>query len=119
MRAGDHILSIAEVSLRGMSSEQVAQVLRSQGTGMVRLILARSIDPPAAVVNAALNAGSASIVAPTGPTSAIVPTRILSDMEETLRHLALAAASSPVSSNDADGSSHTAESEVKQNSFTK
>lgn len=113
MKPGDHLLSIAEVSLRGMNSEQVAQVLRNQGTGIVRLIVARSIDPPAAVINAAVNAaGSASIVAPTGPHSAIVPTRILSDMEETQRHLALAAASSPLSSTDADTSTHTADSEV-------
>jgi len=40
LKSGDHILQINNVPLRGMSSEQVAQVLRSAGTN-VKLLVAR------------------------------------------------------------------------------
>ncbi|KAK6188757.1 hypothetical protein SNE40_004870 [Patella caerulea] len=46
LRSGDHILQIGDVNVRGMSSEQVALVLRQSGSH-VRLIVARSIlEPP-------------------------------------------------------------------------
>lgn len=81
MKVGDHILSIGEVSLRGMTSEQVAQVLRSQGSA-VRLLLARPYDPQiAAIVPPVINALSHT---------AIMPTRLLTDLEEVHRHLAAA-----------------------------
>lgn len=79
MKVGDHILQIGDVNLRGMGSEQVAQVLRNQGLNSVKLILARPIQelPPG----------------PIGPSLApIVPTRIISDVNETQRQLAIAAA---------------------------
>lgn len=44
MQIGDHILQINEINLRGMSSEQVAQVLRYVGLE-VRIIVARPLDP--------------------------------------------------------------------------
>lgn len=79
MKVGDHILQIGDVNLRGMGSEQVAQVLRNQGTNSVNLILARPIQelPPDPI---------APSLAP------IVPTRIISDVSETQRQLAIAAA---------------------------
>lgn len=79
MKVGDHILQIGDVNLRGMGSEQVAQVLRNQGTNSVNLILARPIQelPPDPV---------------TPSLAPIVPTRIISDVNETQRQLAVAAA---------------------------
>lgn len=43
--SGDHILQIGEVNLQGMSSEEVANVLRRSGTH-VRLVVARPIETP-------------------------------------------------------------------------
>ncbi|KAL8570734.1 hypothetical protein ACOMHN_039168 [Nucella lapillus] len=53
LRSGDHILQIGDVNVRGMSSEQVALVLRQSGSH-VRLIVARSIfePPPFQIPNA-------------------------------------------------------------------
>ncbi|XP_025111382.1 patj homolog isoform X6 [Pomacea canaliculata] len=53
LRSGDHILQIGDVNVRGMSSEQVALVLRQSGSH-VRLIVARSIlePPPYQIPNA-------------------------------------------------------------------
>ncbi|XP_055886794.1 multiple PDZ domain protein-like isoform X5 [Biomphalaria glabrata] len=46
LRSGDHILQIGDVNVRGMSSEQVALVLRQSGSH-VRLVVARSVlEPP-------------------------------------------------------------------------
>ncbi|XP_052068702.1 multiple PDZ domain protein-like isoform X7 [Mytilus californianus] len=46
LHSGDHLLQIGDVNVRGMSSEQVAQVLRQSGS-QVRLIVARPIlEPP-------------------------------------------------------------------------
>ncbi|CAG5133719.1 unnamed protein product, partial [Candidula unifasciata] len=42
LRSGDHILQIGDVNVRGMSSEQVALVLRQSGSH-VRLVVARSV----------------------------------------------------------------------------
>lgn len=77
MMVGDHILSIADVNLRGYSSEQVAQVLRSQGSNVVRLILARPVADP-------------QTIRTTGIT-ALVPTRVVNDLNEVHRRLAVAA----------------------------
>ena len=77
MQVGDHILSIADVNLRGRSSEQVAQVLRSQGTSEVRLILARPVPDPQTVRSTGI--------------SAVVPTRIIGDLNEVHKRLAAAA----------------------------
>lgn len=79
MRVGDHILAIGDVNLKGMSSEQVAHVLRSQTGPSVRMILARPIDPQ-------------SVVLDETPGCAIIPTRMLPDMAEVRRRLVLAAA---------------------------
>lgn len=78
MRVGDHILAIGDVNLRGMTSEQVAHVLRSQTGPSVRMILGRAIDPQS--------------VSDDVPGCAIIPTRMLPDMTEVRRRLALAAA---------------------------
>lgn len=75
LQIGDHILQINDVNLRGMSSEQVAQVLRIAGTD-VRLIVARPIEPSSDV----------HVLQSSGPA---VPTRILNDPEAVERHLAL------------------------------
>lgn len=40
LKSGDHILQINNIPLRGMSSEQVAQVLRTSGRN-VKLLVAR------------------------------------------------------------------------------
>ncbi|XP_056019674.1 multiple PDZ domain protein-like isoform X4 [Ostrea edulis] len=45
LHSGDHILQIGEVNVRGMSSEQVASVLRQSGSE-VRLIVARPVNEP-------------------------------------------------------------------------
>lgn len=45
LHSGDHILQIGEVNVRGMSSEQVAAVLRQSGRE-VRLIVARPVNEP-------------------------------------------------------------------------
>ncbi|XP_061191838.1 multiple PDZ domain protein-like isoform X8 [Saccostrea echinata] len=45
LHSGDHILQIGEVNVRGMSSEQVAAVLRQSGSE-VRLIVARPVNEP-------------------------------------------------------------------------
>lgn len=79
MRVGDHILAIGDVNLRGMSSEQVAHVLKSQKGATVRFILARSIDPQ-------------SVTTDDTPGCAIIPNRLLPDMVEVRRRLAVAAA---------------------------
>ncbi|RWS15874.1 patj-like protein [Dinothrombium tinctorium] len=75
LQSGDHILQIGDVNLRGMSSEQVGQVLRQAGTH-VRLIVARPVEPSTDFHNLQSNAP-------------VVPTRILSDPEAVERHLAL------------------------------
>lgn len=75
MQSGDHILQIGEVNLRGMGSEQVAQVLRQSGT-TVRLIVARPVEPSTDFQSLQSNAP-------------IVPTRILPDAEAVEKHLAL------------------------------
>lgn len=75
LQVGDHILQINEVNLRGMGSEQVAQVLRQAGT-YVRMIVARPIEPTS-------DFHTLQSSAP------IVPTRILSDAEAVERNLAL------------------------------
>ncbi|XP_064604764.1 multiple PDZ domain protein-like isoform X2 [Liolophura sinensis] len=46
LRSGDHILQIGDVNVRGMSSEQVASVLRQSGSH-VRLVVARAVMEPA------------------------------------------------------------------------
>lgn len=43
MKSGDHILQIGSVNVRGMTSEQVALILRQCGVH-VRLIVARGVD---------------------------------------------------------------------------
>ncbi|XP_015791818.1 multiple PDZ domain protein isoform X2 [Tetranychus urticae] len=75
LQIGDHILQINDVNLRGMSSEQVAQVLRIAGSD-VRLIVARPIEP----------SSDFHVLQSSGPA---VPTRILNDPEAVERHLAL------------------------------
>ncbi|XP_071131109.1 multiple PDZ domain protein-like isoform X13 [Mytilus edulis] len=45
LHSGDHLLQIRDVNVRGMTSEQVAQVLRQSGS-QVRLIVARPINEP-------------------------------------------------------------------------
>ncbi|XP_063397098.1 multiple PDZ domain protein-like isoform X6 [Mytilus trossulus] len=45
LHSGDHLLQIGDVNVRGMTSEQVAQVLRQSGS-QVRLIVARPINEP-------------------------------------------------------------------------
>ncbi|XP_052685137.1 multiple PDZ domain protein-like isoform X11 [Crassostrea angulata] len=47
LHSGDHILQIGDVNVRGMSSEQVAAVLRQSGRE-VRLIVARPVNEPSA-----------------------------------------------------------------------
>lgn len=69
MQNGDHILQINDINLRGMGSDQVAQVLRQAGTH-VRLIVARPVDPTCDDFN------NLQCNAP------IVPTRSLLDPEE-------------------------------------
>lgn len=73
LQSGDHILQIGDINLRGMGSEQVAQVLRQAGTH-VRLIVARPVEQTSAQFH-----GSA----------AIVPTRVLSNPEEVEKHLTM------------------------------
>lgn len=69
MQAGDHVLQINEVALRGFSSDQVAQVLRQTGQ-QVRLIVARSVEPTSADFHAI-------------PSHApIIPTKLLADPDE-------------------------------------
>ena len=75
MQNGDHILQINDVNLRGMGSDQVAQVLRQAGTN-VRLIVARPVDPSDDFSNLQCNAP-------------IVPTRSLLDPEEIEKCLVL------------------------------
>ena len=82
MKVGDHILAIGDVNLKGMTSEQVAHVLRSQTGPSVRMILARPIDPQ-------------SVTSDDTPGCAIIPTRMLPDMAEVRRRLVLAAAIQP------------------------
>lgn len=79
MKVGDHILAIGDVNVRGMTSEQVGHVLRSQTGPSISMILGRPIDPK---------------LAPTDdvPGCATIPTRMLTDMSEVRRRLALAAA---------------------------
>lgn len=50
LRSGDHILQIGDFNVRGMSSEQVASVLRQSGSH-VRLIVARAIIEPPLEIN--------------------------------------------------------------------
>ncbi|GAB1610664.1 hypothetical protein Ahia01_001352700 [Argonauta hians] len=50
LRSGDHILQIGDFNVRGMSSEQVASVLRQSGSH-VRLIVARAINEPPLQIN--------------------------------------------------------------------
>ncbi|XP_036368376.1 multiple PDZ domain protein isoform X4 [Octopus sinensis] len=50
LRSGDHILQIGDFNVRGMSSEQVASVLRQSGSN-VRLIVARAINEPTLQIN--------------------------------------------------------------------
>lgn len=69
MQAGDHVLQINDVALRGFSSDQVAQVLRQTGQ-QVRLIVARSVEP------ASVDFQAITSHAP------IIPTKLLSDPEE-------------------------------------
>lgn len=69
MQAGDHVLQINDVALRGFSSDQVAQVLRQTGQ-QVRLIVARSVEP------ASVDFQALTSHAP------IIPTKLLSDPEE-------------------------------------
>lgn len=79
MKVGDHILQIGDVNLRGMGSEQVAQVLRNQGLNSVNLVLARPIhELPSGPLHPSL--------------APILPTRIISDVNETQRQLAIAKA---------------------------
>jgi hypothetical protein len=61
--------------MRGMGSDQVAQVLRQTGAH-VRLIVARPIDPTSDL----------QVIQSSAP---IVPTRILTDPEDVERHLTL------------------------------
>lgn len=68
MQAGDHVLQINDVALRGFSSDQVAQVLRQTGQH-VRLIVARSVEPSSVDFQAISHAP-------------IIPTKLLSDPEE-------------------------------------
>ncbi|RWS31500.1 patj-like protein [Leptotrombidium deliense] len=75
LQTGDHILQIGDVNLRGMSSDQVGQVLRQTGTH-VRLIVARPVEP-----SSDFHALQSS--------APIVPTRILTDAEAVERHLTL------------------------------
>lgn len=85
MKVGDHILQIGDVNLRGMGSEQVAQVLRNQGSNSVKLILARPIQElPSCPIEPSL--------------APIVATRIISDVNETQRQLAIAAVAVAASS---------------------
>lgn len=79
MKVGDHILAIGDVNLKGMGSEQVAHVLRSQSGPTVRMILARPIDPQC-------------VTSDDTSGCAIIPTRMLPDMTEVRKRLALAAA---------------------------
>lgn len=69
MQAGDHVLQINDVPLRGFSSDQVAQVLRQTGQ-QVRLIVARSVEP------ASVDFQAITSHAP------IIPTKLLADPEE-------------------------------------
>lgn len=70
LKIGDHLLHICQWSVRGMSSEQVAFVLRKAGTH-IRLVVARSISEP-------------SEFARNPPYSAVVP---LERLEEHLHQL--------------------------------
>lgn len=74
MQAGDHVLQINDVALRGFSSDQVAQVLRQTGQ-QVRLIVARSVEP------ASVDFQAITSHAP------IIPTKLLADPEELERIL--------------------------------
>lgn len=69
MQAGDHVLQINDVALRGFSSDQVAQVLRQTGQ-QVRLIVARPVEPSSVDFQAITSHAP------------IIPTKLLSDPEE-------------------------------------
>ena len=75
MQSGDHILQINDINMRGMGSDQVAQVLRQTGAH-VRLIVARPVDPTSDL----------QLIQSSAP---IVPTRSLADPEDIEKHLAL------------------------------
>nr|XP_046917644.1 multiple PDZ domain protein-like isoform X1 [Dermatophagoides farinae] len=45
LQIGDHILQINGVNMRGMSSDQVAQILRQTNGQHIKLIVARPVDP--------------------------------------------------------------------------
>ena len=44
LQIGDHILQINSVTMRGMGSDQVGQILRQSGP-QIKLIVARPVDP--------------------------------------------------------------------------
>ncbi|XP_074598985.1 multiple PDZ domain protein-like isoform X2 [Brevipalpus obovatus] len=67
LQVGDHLLQINDINIRGMSSEQVAQVLRYVGME-VRLIVARALDPSIDFRDLQT-------------TGAVVPAHVLSDPE--------------------------------------
>lgn len=72
MKAGDHILQICDVNVRGLASEQVAAVLRQSGSH-VRLLVARPLEElPMGIEQLDENMYGSSVFAP------IVPTRHLS-----------------------------------------
>ncbi|CAG2102660.1 unnamed protein product, partial [Medioppia subpectinata] len=75
LQSGDHILQINDINMRGMGSDQVAQVLRQTGAH-VRLIVARPVDPTSDL----------QVIQSSAP---IVPTRSLADPEDVEKHLAL------------------------------
>lgn len=74
LQAGDHLLQINEVALRGFSSDQVAQVLRQTGT-QVRLVVGRPVEP------SSVDFQTITSHAP------IIPTKLLADAEELERIL--------------------------------
>ncbi|KAK5614067.1 hypothetical protein CRENBAI_011233 [Crenichthys baileyi] len=57
LRSGDQILHIGDTDLAGMSSEQVAQVLRNAGS-RVKLLIARDVTKPNYLSSPALNQDS-------------------------------------------------------------
>ncbi len=87
LQSGDHILQIGDVNLRGMSSDQVAIVLRQAGAH-VRLVVARPVDP------------SASPELFNMPNAPVIATKLLYDAEEIERAFQAAAAMPLVESMD-------------------
>uniref|UniRef100_A0ABD2X0H4 Multiple PDZ domain protein n=1 Tax=Trichogramma kaykai TaxID=54128 RepID=A0ABD2X0H4_9HYME len=109
LQSGDHMLQIGDVNLRGMASEQVAQVLRQSGTH-VRLVVARPVEPiTPEYVQFRLHGQVYGTNVP------IVPTKVISDPEELDRHLMqLGAETTAIRRQEYDGNNvFSTESEIE------